>query len=96
MNSSAELLTGERDALEQIVGEPRICLLFSQCRPGSQSPLTVSTCVELVAVRVMSIKDESDGSCRLVLQPTVVATRSAVIGGSSSANSYIYNLQLTN
>ncbi len=96
LNSSAELLTGERDALEQLLGEPRICLLFSQCKPGAQSPLTFTTCVELVAVRVMSIKDQSDGSCRLVLQPTVIATRSAVIGSSSSANRYVYNLQLTN
>jgi len=99
LNSTAQLLNSERDELEQILGQPRICLLFSQSTPGTEVPFTVTKCVELIAVRVMSVTDQPDGACAIVLQPTVLATRSAVTGAGSTtqlANKYIYNLQLTN
>ncbi len=100
--SSAELFNPERDALEELLGEPRICLLFSTTVPTNNKKLLQTTCVELAAVRVMAVWDQPEGYCMLVLQPTVMATRSAVVTSTIAqpatqpANKYIYNLQLTN
>lgn len=96
LNSSANLLHAERNALEEILGQPRICLLFSQTVSTGKSPFTTTTCTEFIAVRVMAVKDEGDGSCTLTLQPTVIATRNAVPDPAASPNKYVYNLQLTN
>lgn len=100
--SSAELFNPERDALDELLGEPRICLLFSTTVPTNNKRFLQTTCVELVAVRVMAVWDQPEGSCMLVLQPTVMATRCAVVTSTIAqpatqpANKYIYNLQLTN
>ncbi len=102
LTGSPDLLHQERESLEALLGEPRICLLFSTAVPQGKSKRVLTTCVSLVAVRVMSVEDQPDGSCLLVLQPTVIATRSALVtaavGQTSTAapNKYIYNLQLTN
>ena len=100
--SSADLLSNERDDLESLLGEPRICLLFTAVVPTGQSSQTETTCTDFVAVRVMAVNDEADGSCTVVLQPTVVATRCAVVTdaivqpSTNPPNPYIFNLQLTN
>jgi hypothetical protein len=101
LTSSAQILAPEQDALLSLLGEPRICLLFTTAVPTGQDNLCDTTCVEFVAIRVMDVQDQGDGSCIVVLQPTVLATRAAVIAASGSTtpavpNKYIYNLQLTN
>lgn len=102
LTSSAELFNPERDALEELLGEPRICLLFSTTVPTNNKKLLQTTCVELVAVRVMAVWDQPEGYCMLVLQPTVMATRCAVVTSTigqpatQPPNKYIYNLRLTN
>jgi hypothetical protein len=102
LSSSPELRNSDRDAVDTILGQPRICLLYSTSVPNGQNSLLQTTCVAFVAVRVMAVLDQSDGSCTLVLQPTVIATRSALVTtavGQTSTfapNKYIYNLKLTN
>jgi hypothetical protein len=100
--ATPQLTDRDRDALDTILGEPRICFLYSTSLPTDRSHVVQTMCVGLVAVRVMSVQDQGDGSCVVIVQPAVIATRSAVtsaaVGGSSAAppNRYIYNLKLTN
>ncbi len=85
------LEAADRTALEQIVGQPRIVLLYSSATasdagqqpgiaqlPGS-SQLQAVNCMQLVAVRVLRVLDQRDGSCQVVVQPTVIATRTALV-----------------
>ena len=106
--ASAELTHDDREALDILIGEPRICLLYSDARPGVGSSLLKATCVRLVAIRVLAIRDNSNGSCEVVVQPCVFATRTALLDemtpyytgladetSTDNANPYIYKLQLT-
>lgn len=101
-SSTPELVSKERDVLESLSGEPRICLIFTRAVPTGNQSYLQTTCVDFVAVRVMNVQDQTDGSCLVVLQPTVMATRSAVITTAvgqppaNPPNKYVYNLQLTN
>ena len=106
--ASPELKHDDREALENLIGEPRICLLYSDARPNSSNSLLQATCVRLVAIRVLAVRDSSDGSCELIAQPCVFATRTALLdaqtpyqtgltdkASTDSINPYIYKLQLT-
>lgn len=106
--ASPKLTNHDRDALDNLIGEPRICLLYSDARPTSGNSLLQATCVRLVAIRVLAVRDGSNGSCELVAQPCVFATRTALLddqtpyhtglsgeASTDNANKYIYKLQLT-
>lgn len=103
-----ELEADDLDALYGILGEPRIALLYSEATPKERSKIQSVDCVRLVAIRVLKVTSQSDGSCRITVQPTVLATRSALveapmpadaidapIPGTASQPTYIYRLQLT-
>ena len=79
MPASGEVRHGDRVAMESILGEPRICLLYSTVTPGVTGEITKATCVRMVAIRILSVKDLSDGSCEFVVQPCVIKTRTAII-----------------
>lgn len=106
--ASPELKHNDREALGNLIGEPRICLLYSDARPNGSRSLLQATCVRLVAIRVLAIRDGSDGTCEVVAQPCVFATRTALLddktpyhtglaneASTDKANPYIYKLQLT-
>ncbi len=103
-----QLEIADRDALDSILGEPRIALVYSTAAPAADGRTQSVDCVRLVAVRVLKVSDHSDGSCRITIQPTVIATRTALAGtpqaqddpetipvGTASHSTYIYRLQLT-
>lgn len=102
LTSTPQLLTQDRNLLAAILGEPRICLVYATAAPTGKNNFCSTTCIGLAAVRVMAVHDQADGSCAVTVQPTVIATRSAVataaVGQSPKAppNKYIYNLKLTN
>ncbi len=96
-------------ALSEMVGECRICVLYNTYVPGVQG-LGRLNVTRLVAARLMDVRELSDGTLACVLQPGVVATRTAITGdviplGNSSTgdplisdgltNPYIYRLFLT-
>jgi len=106
--ASPELKHDDREALDNLIGEPRICLLYSEARPNGSGSLLQATCVRLVAIRVLAVRDGGDGSCEVVAQPCVFATRTALLdemtpyhtgladdASTGSTNPYIYKLQLT-
>ncbi len=106
--ASPELKHDERGVLDNLIGQPRICLLYSEARANGGRSLLQATCVRLVAIRVLAVRDGSDGSCEVVAQPCVLATRTALLDeqtpyhtglasetSTDHANPYIYKLQLT-
>ena len=106
--ASPKLTHDDREALDHLIGEPRICLLYSDARPNSNRSLLQATCVRLVAIRVLTVRDNGNGSCELIAQPCVFATRTALLddqtpyhtglageASTNNANPYIYKLQLT-
>jgi hypothetical protein len=108
LRSLAELNHADREAIEQLIGEPRICLLYSEARTNSQSHVIDATCVKLVAIRIIDVRDQKNGACEILVQPCVLATRTALLEPSTpyhtghasetnpqSTNPYIYKLHLT-
>ena len=106
--AASQLTHGDREALDNLIGEPRICLLYSDARPNGSGSLLQVTCVRLVAIRVLTVRDNGNGSCELTAQPCVFATRTALLddqtpyhtgladeASTGYANPYIYKLQLT-
>ena len=91
----------DREALDNLIGEPRICLLYSEAAPQGQTRQWQATCVRLVAIRVLSIREGLDGSCELVAQPCVFATRTALLEDQSpyhtgSSNEHVANSTTAN
>uniref|UniRef100_A0A7C2P3V9 Putative Flp pilus-assembly TadG-like N-terminal domain-containing protein n=1 Tax=Schlesneria paludicola TaxID=360056 RepID=A0A7C2P3V9_9PLAN len=96
----AQLDGDDRYALEQLSGVPRIVLLYSTATPIGRGPTCEVTCERLVAIRVLHVADQPDGSCHVTVQPAVLTTRTAVVATTEDAstvvaNPYIYRLQLT-
>jgi hypothetical protein len=109
LRSAAVLGTDVGWGLEQVVGECRVCLLYDECQATGSRGYGSVRAVGLVAGRVMAVQNSDDGSCRVVFQPGVLATRTAVLAeGESPAgdglgdaerrlleNPYVYKLHLT-
>ena len=69
---------------QQLIGERRVCFLYSNAAPQRQSPLANSTCTDLVTVRVMAVTSNSDGSCDVTIQPSVLTTRTVVLASENA------------
>jgi len=97
LSATARLQSGERESLESIRGEARICLLYSVCVPAGRSARMLANCVDFVAIRVLVVRDLDDGSTEVIAQPAVIATRTALTETAEAAvaNPYIYRLTLT-
>ena len=66
-------------ALNALQGECRICLLYQEStKEGYSTPGTV-TCVGLVAGRVMQVIPSQNKASRIVFQPGVIVTRTAIL-----------------
>lgn len=78
------------DALRGLIGEPRICLLYVCTTTGG--PVTTT---RLVAIRIMAMRADANGRPEIVVQPSVISTRTALIDETADPNPYIYKLHLT-
>ncbi|HEY4260011.1 MAG TPA: hypothetical protein VGM98_07620, partial [Schlesneria sp.] len=79
LNGSGELPHSDRESLDTLVGEPRICLLYSTAVPSGKGSLVQAICMQMVAIRIMAVRDQSDGSCEVVAQPCVIKTKTAML-----------------
>ncbi len=82
MTSSATIVGDHAFALEQLIGEPRICLLYSELLPSGNDGYGNLRVTDLVAGRIMAVRHNSDGRHVLVFQPTVLTTKTAVLAES--------------
>lgn len=95
--ASVHVQTAPAEALQQVLGEARLCLLFDAFVPtgGGRTTTRVS---RLVGVRIMAARVVEPGEVELVLQPAVVATRTAIVSsldGDLDANPYVYKVYVS-
>ena len=96
LNHGSLTLTGLRgvdagtvgESLRRMIGQPRACLLYDQADVSTNSQVAQLRCIGIVAGRVMSATEISENVVEIVLQPTVMTSRSAVVASEvSGANS---------
>ncbi len=86
------------DVLERQIGVARITLLYSGLETDKRG--TTATVSRMVGTRLMAVH-KIEGQVQLVVQPAVIATRTAVIdedalySGETNGNPYIYKISLT-
>lgn len=89
---------GPESRIEQLAGQSRIIVLYRELTPAEDEPLGRVLATRLAAGRIMRASSVA-GGMEIVLQPSVVTTRTALTGGGaaseSSLNPYIYKLSLT-
>lgn len=79
VNASAELLHADRESLDGLIGQARICLLYSTAVASDSQGLMSAVCIRLVAIRILAVNDQTDGSCDIIAQPCVIRTRTALL-----------------
>ncbi len=92
MNQGPLTLTGLRGvdagtvggSLRRMIGQPRVCLLYDRADVSSNSEVAQLNCIGFVAGRVMSAIEFSENVVEIVLQPTVMTSRSAVVASEVS------------
>ncbi|MCA9079520.1 MAG: hypothetical protein KDA58_03130 [Planctomycetaceae bacterium] len=91
------------DDLRDMIGHSRIVLLYRAAGPAGADGLTHAEISRFAAGRIMDVRP-SERTLELVLQPAVVATRTALTADSSATNTatntnspnpYLYRLSLT-
>lgn len=100
-NTSAKFRLASRDvkSLSALGGEARLLLLYSERpAPGPNEQAQVR-CEALVAGRIVNIEHQTGQPVRIILQPAVVATRTAIASDEEHVvrkpNPYLYHLSLT-
>ena len=76
---SANITTPLQQSLESQIGQQKLCLLYT-----GQAPMTIPgwsnlECQQVVAVRVMKVVPETEESATIVVQPTVMTTKTAAL-----------------
>lgn len=88
-------------SLRTVLGQSRVVFLYERVEGDSSSHVASLLVTKMVAGRVMFVREISECECEIVLQPAVLATRSAVATSDETdsaceKNKYVANLRLTN
>ncbi len=88
-------------SLRTVLGQSRVVFLYERVEGDSSSHVASLQVTKMVAGRVMFVREISECECEIVLQPAVLATRSAVANSDETdsgceKNKYVANLRLTN
>lgn len=88
-------------ALRKVLGQSRVVFLYDREIGDSRASVASLQVSDIVAGRVMSVREISNCECEIVFQPAVMATRSAVTSSEQAEsgcekNKYVANLRLTN
>ncbi len=97
LKSSADFFGMPYEELKKQIGQTRIVMLYLRLDAFDPVEAHKITATRFVAVRLLEVRSTGD-EIELVVQPTVVTTRTAVLGESQSEtpkNPYIYRLALT-
>ena len=98
IDGSLALIPDVLSALEAVIGQQRICLLYVEDGPTSFDGVNRLNATQLIAGRILAFDGEDAGDVRIVLQPTVLTTRTALLENSADRhikNSYICKIHLT-
>lgn len=101
LESSARIFEPTEAELLKLIGQKRLFLLYDTYQAG-QADLGTLRPTRLVAGRIMSIDRGEGGIPLVVVQPTVLATRTALLadgfassGDDTAGNPYVYKISLT-
>ncbi len=104
LDADASLVGPVQDELQQLVGQSRICGLYTDHQPTSHT-LGHAAIVNLVGIRLLAVEDASGQTLHITVQPAVIATRTALLTTHDAAwmsgistektNPYIYKLFLS-
>ena len=88
-------------SLRKLLGQSRVVFLYDHTDDDPRCQAVSLHVTKMVAGRVMFVREISECECEIVLQPAVLATRSAVTSSDDSdsgceKNKYVANLRLTN
>lgn len=88
-------------SLRKLLGQSRVVFLYDRTDDDPRCQVVSLHVPKMVAGRVMFVREISECECEIVLQPAVLATRSAVASSNGfdsgcEKNKYIANLRLTN
>lgn len=104
LHCTAVIPTAVQSQLAATTGQKRICLLYTQHQATGRLGSGRIRCTGMVAGRVMAVSARAGGACRIVFQPGVLTTRTAILADRQPttsgdrrtlANPYIYKLHLT-
>lgn len=76
---SANITTPLQLSLESQIGQQRLCLLYHYQEPITIPGWSNLECQGVVAIRIMKIIPESEESATLIVQPTVMITKTAAL-----------------
>lgn len=79
ISGSANITTPVQQAFETQIGQQKLCLLYT-----NQAPMTVPgwsnlECQSVVAIRIMKVIPETEESATIIIQPTVMTTKTAAL-----------------
>ncbi len=79
ISGNANITTPVQQAFESQIGQQKLCLLYT-----SQAPMTVPgwsnlECQRVVAIRIMKVIPETEESATIIIQPTVMTTKTAAL-----------------
>ena len=105
LDTDAALVGPAQDELQQLVGQTRICGLYVNHQPSSNT-LGQASVVNLVGIRILAVTIDAGGQkLQITAQPAVIATRTALLAtqdaawisgsGTEKTNPYIYKLFLS-
>jgi hypothetical protein len=104
LDVDAAMIGAIQDELQGLIGQTRICTLYTDHKSTSHTIGTASV-VNLVAIRILAVEETGAQKLQITAQPAVIATRTALLdrqdaawlGGESDgpSNPYIYKLFLS-
>ena len=79
MTGLGNITTPIQFALESQIGQQKLCLLYNQVSAMDVPGWTSLTCEGVVAIRILKVIPESGEVATVIIQPTVLTTKSAVL-----------------
>lgn len=86
ISGNANITTQVQQALELQIGQQRLCLLYTHQAPMTIPGWSDSQCQGVIAIRIMKIIPESGESVTIIVQPTVMTTKTAALAQFIEAN----------
>lgn len=77
ITASANLPEPLQMALENLIGQQRLCLLYEPLQGLSVPSWSQVRCVGVVAIRILSVQPETNETATLIVQPTIMSTSTA-------------------
>ncbi|QDV49186.1 hypothetical protein [Gimesia fumaroli] len=79
LKCSPNIENEEQDAFQDMLGQCRICFLYTKVKATPKSYNGTADCSNIVAGRIMAIQRLENQACEMILQPGVITSRAVVL-----------------